>query len=89
VYPFPVLEELSRLGVTDYVACVHRLGEPANIGELDCVFSSWATDALCGFGERGVALIEALGPFLAAAISAATVRQIARTLADTPSIPRW
>ena len=82
-YPFPVLEELAEMGITDYVACVHRLEGAANIGDLDCIFSSWASDAPDGFAAGDVALIEGLGPFLAAAIGAAAVRQITRTLADT------
>jgi adenylate cyclase len=81
-YPFPILGELAEMGITDYVACVHRLGETARMGELDCVFSSWGADGE-GFSDGDVALIEAIGPFLAAAIATEGVRQITRTLVET------
>jgi adenylate cyclase len=83
VYPFPILEELAPLGITDYIACVHPLGDDAKIGELDCVFSSWAADAPQGFSDDHVALLDALVPFLAAALTTASMRQITRTLVET------
>lgn len=82
-YPYPILEELAAEGVTDYLACVQRFGEAVKMGELDCVFSSWATDAPGGFAEEDVALIEAVMPFLAAALLTSAVRQITRTLVST------
>jgi adenylate cyclase len=82
-YPFPVLAELAEIGVTDYIACVHRLGNPVKLGELDCVYSSWSSDAPAGFSEADVALVTALGPFLAAAMLSCTLRQITRTLVET------
>jgi adenylate cyclase len=83
VYPFPVLADLVEHGITDYVACVHQLGDAAKIGELDCVFSSWASDAPEGFTDGHVALIDALVPFLASAVLTASMRQITRTLVET------
>jgi adenylate cyclase len=83
VYPFSVLAELAALGLTDYVACLQRLGDGVRLGELDCVYSSWATDEPGGFSDADVALFDALGRFLAASLVARTVRQIACTLAET------
>lgn len=82
-YPFPILEELAAEGITDYLASVQRLGDPVKMGELDCVFSSWATDSPAGLSDGDVALIEAVGPALATALVSGTIRQIARTLVDT------
>lgn len=82
-YPFPVLADLVEHGVTDYIACVQPLGHPARFGELDCIFSSWSSDAPGGFAAGDVARIEAVGPFLAAALTAAAVRQITRTIVET------
>lgn len=82
-YPFPVLEELAAIGITDYVACVHQLGDTARMGELDGVFSSWAADGPSGFADADVALIDAIGPFLASAMVSAAVRRITRTLVET------
>lgn len=82
-YPFPVLADLVEHGVTDYIACVQPLGDAARIGELDCIFSSWSSDAPGGFAAADVARIEAVRPFLAAAITTAAVRQITRTIVET------
>ncbi len=82
-YPFPVLEELVAEGVTDYLACVQRLGDAVKMGELDCVFSSWATDAPGGFADEDIALIEAVVPFVATTLLTSVVRQITRTLLST------
>lgn len=83
VYPFPILEELMATGVTDYLACVQRLGDSVKLGQFDCVFMSWATDAAEGFSDDDVAIAEGIGPFLAAALVTGTVRQITRTLVST------
>ncbi len=82
-YPYVVLAELAALGLTDYVACVQRLGEGVKLGELDCVYCSWATDGPGGFSDADVALFEALGRSIAASIVSLTLREIACTLAET------
>jgi adenylate cyclase len=82
-FPFPILAELREQGMTDYIAAVHRLGDAARIGELDCIYASWSADSPLGFSARDAALIEGLGPFLAQALTAGAMRQIARTLVET------
>lgn len=82
-YPFPILEDLALHGITEYVACVHRLGDAAKIGELDCIFASWSADAPDGYRADDVAVIQAIGPFLASALASAAYRHIARTLVET------
>lgn len=82
-YPFHAIAEQAVAGVTDYLACVQKLGEAVKLGELDCVFSSWCSDAPGGFSDADLALLDALGPLLAAAMVAGAVRQISRTLVDT------
>ncbi|MFY0533306.1 adenylate/guanylate cyclase domain-containing protein [Nannocystis pusilla] len=78
-----MLAELAATGITDYIACVHRLGDAVKMGEFDCVYSSWGSDAPAGFAEADVGLVAALGPFLAAAMLSCTVRQITRTVVET------
>lgn len=82
-YAYPILAELAAVGVTDYLASVQRLGEAVRMGQLDCVFASWGTDAASGFSADDVAIVEAIGPFVAAAMVMATTRQITRTLVAT------
>ncbi len=80
---FPILDELRDQGVTDYVAMVNRFGADARIGEVDCVFSSWATDRADGFAERDLATLHFLVPLLALAVKSASFARIAETLVDT------
>ena len=49
--------------MTDYLALIHRFAADGVIGEMDCVYSSWATDAPDGFGDgrcRGAAAARAV-----------------------------
>jgi adenylate cyclase len=80
---FPVLDDLAAAGATDYVAFLSRFGETATIGEMDAVYSSWISDRDGGFGDADVAALEAVVPYLAAAIRQMTVARIAETLVET------
>ena len=80
---FAILLELAGKGVTDYLAGVERLGAAVQMGEFDCVYSSWAPRADGGFADEDVALLAAIGPFVAMALVAGTTRQITRTLVST------
>ena len=48
---FAILREMRDEGQTDYVAFVHRFGATSVIGEMDCVYSSWATSTPDGFRD--------------------------------------
>jgi adenylate cyclase len=83
VAEYPLLGELYALGITEYVAIVDRFGADAVIGEMDCVYSSWSTDAPQGFTAAEVATLRRLTPGLALAIKSATLARIAKTLVET------
>jgi adenylate cyclase len=70
-------------GMTDYVALIHRFAAEGVIGEMDCVYSSWATDAADGFDDADVLAVERLAPFLKLAIKSAALARMAGTLAET------
>jgi len=70
-------------GMTDYFALIHRFAEEGVIGEMDCVYSSWATDASEGFDDTDVLAIERLAPFLNLAVKSAALGRMAGTLAET------
>ncbi|MBV8334101.1 MAG: adenylate/guanylate cyclase domain-containing protein, partial [Alphaproteobacteria bacterium] len=70
-------------GMTDYVAMVHRFAEEGVIGEMDCVYSSWATDATSGFADADVLALKRLAPFLNLAVKSAALARMAGTLAET------
>ena len=48
---FPLLATLKQEGHTDYVALIHRFAGEGVIGEMDCVYSSWATSHPDGFSD--------------------------------------
>jgi adenylate cyclase len=50
---------------------------------MDCVYSSWATDAPSGFGEGEVAALRRLAPYLNLAIKSAALARMAGTIAAT------
>ena len=80
---FPVLDELKAQGTTDYLAVVNRFGSGGTIGPVDCVFSSWATNAPAGFSDEDLAALDFLVPCLALAIKSTSVAGIAATLMET------
>jgi adenylate cyclase len=80
---FPILEEMRKAGLTDYLAMNNRFAAEGVIGEMDCILSSWATDAPDGFGEAALAMLRRLVPFLALAVKSASLGRIAETLVET------
>jgi len=80
---FLAIADLQAQGQTDYLAVVHRFGADGVIGEMDCVYSSWTTDAPNGFRDDQVdALTQAL-PALLLAVKCASLGRIAETLVET------
>ncbi len=80
---FSVLEDLRLERQTDYLALVHRFGAEGTIGEMDCVYSSWTTDAPLGFSDAQLALLRELTLPLALAMKCASLARIAETLVTT------
>jgi adenylate cyclase len=80
---FPVLDDLRLEGQTDYLALIHRFAADGVIGEMDGVYSSWATDAPGGFTEGQLEALRKLVPSLALAIKCAALARIAETLVET------
>jgi adenylate cyclase len=79
---FAILREMKGEGLTDYVAFVHRFGATSVIGEMDCVYSSWATSSPGGFREADLGALRRLVPLLALAAKCKSVERIARTLVE-------
>src|SRR5271166_2372771 len=80
---FLAVEQMRDEGMTDYLALVHRFAEEGVIGEMDCIYSSWATDARQGFNDDAVAVLRRLAPFLKLAVKSAALARMAGTLAET------
>jgi adenylate cyclase len=83
VAEFPVFTELFTAGMTEFVAVIDRFGAAAVIGDMDCVYSSWSTDAPEGFTDWQVKALRRLTPSLALAIKSDTQGRIAKTLVET------
>jgi len=80
---FSVLTELRVEGQTDYLALIHRFEAEGAIGEMDCVYSSWTTDAPSGFGDEEIAFLRELASPLMLAMKCASLARIAKTLVET------
>jgi len=77
------LDQLYADGMTEYVLVVKRFAAGGIIGEMDCVYTGWATAEPGGFDDAAVAALQGLVPFLALAIKCAALARIAETLVGT------
>lgn len=80
---FPIFTDLRAEGITDYLAITNRFAAEGIVGDMDCVYSSWATDAPGGFREADVSDLARLMPLLALTLKAASLARIAGTLVET------
>jgi adenylate cyclase len=82
-YRFPILEDLAKRGITDYMAVLTRFGARTVIGDVDSVYSSWSTDAPGGFSDEQIAALDSLIPSLMIGIRSVSMNSIAKTLVET------
>ena len=80
---FPLLPEWFAAGMTDYVAIITRFAPEGVIGEMDGVYSSWATDMPAGFSDGQIAKLKHIVPSLALAIKSVSLARMTRTLMET------
>ena len=80
---FAWLSDLYAEGVTDYVAIISRFAADSVIGEMDGVYSSWATKAPGGFSDDQIATLKRLVPYLALAIKSVALVRMTGTLMET------
>jgi adenylate cyclase len=82
-YEFPIFADLRAAAITDYIAIANRFAAEGVVGEMDCVYSSWATDMPMGFDDSIIADLERLTPSFALAMKSASLSRIAGTLVET------
>jgi adenylate cyclase len=82
-FDYPILDDLKAEGQTDFVAMIHRFAADGVIGDMDCVYSSWATDDPDGFSDEQVEALCRLTPSLALAAKCTSLARIAETLVET------
>jgi adenylate cyclase len=80
---FSIFPELIDAGMTDYLAMVNRFATEAIIGDMDGIYSSWATDAPTGFNDADIAALCRLAPLLALTVKSASLARIAETIVET------
>jgi adenylate cyclase len=80
---FPILRDLAELGDRDYIALVSRFGASGQIGEMDCIYSSWASNHEDGFSDEQVAELPRLVLHLALALRGVSLMRIAESIAET------
>jgi adenylate cyclase len=80
---FDFLPHWLAAGMTDYVAMIARFATEGVIGDMDCVYTSWATRAPDGFEDHHVATLDRVVPFLALAIKAVSLTRMTSTLLET------
>lgn len=77
---FSMVGKLIEEGHRHSAAFVHRFGETGSMGQMDCLYSHWATRQNGGFGEPQKLALRELVPVLALAVKSAAQADIARTL---------
>jgi adenylate cyclase len=77
---FSLLSDLGKTGHKHCIAMLHRFGEAGTMGQMDCLYSYWATRRDDGFQAHELAALRDLVPALGLAIKMAAQVEIARTL---------
>ena len=80
---FNMLADIRAAGFTDYVAIINRFAAAGSIGDMDCIYSSWATREPGGFQSEHIAALQRLEPFLALAVKSVSLTRMAGTLMQT------
>jgi adenylate cyclase len=80
---FAWLSDLYADGMTDYVAIINRFATAGVIGEMDGVYSSWATGSPGGFSDDHIVALERLAPYLALTIKSVSLVRMTETLMQT------
>jgi adenylate cyclase len=80
---FPVLSDFLASGMTDYVAIINRFAAEHVLGDMDGVYSSWATRAPGGFSDGQIVALQRIAPSLALAIKSVSLARMTGTLMET------
>lgn len=80
---FPTIARLRDEGMSDVAAMLTRFPGGGAIGEMDSLYSYWATDHPDGFDDEHVETIAGLLPTLALAVKCVSLAHIAGTLVET------
>jgi adenylate cyclase len=79
---YQIIQEMKDEGHTDYILFIHRFAGETTIGEMDGVYSAWATRHAEGFSEANIGALRRLVPALGLAIKSAALARISSTLVE-------
>jgi len=80
---FSTIAQMREAGMSDVAAMITRFAGSGAIGEMDSLYSYWATDRPHGFDDAHVEAIAGLMPMLALAVKCVSLARIAGTLVET------
>src|SRR5262249_32946093 len=80
---FSMLPSYLEEGMTDFVAIISRFAAEGAIGEMDAVYSAWATSEPDGFADHQIAALRRTAPYLALAIKSVSLARMTTTLMQT------
>jgi adenylate cyclase len=80
---FVTFARMRDEGMSDMAAMITRFAGAGAIGEMDALYSYWASDHPHGFDDAHVAAIAGLMPMLALAVKCVSLARIAGTLVET------
>jgi adenylate cyclase len=77
------LADFLAAGMTDYIAMITRFAPEGVIGEMDGVYSSFATRLPDGFSDGHIAALLRIAPYLALALKSVSLARMTATLMET------
>jgi adenylate cyclase len=80
---FSTIARMRDEGMSDVIVMITRFAPSGAIGEMDCVYSYWATDHAQGFDDVQLEALSGLMPKLALAVKCVSLARIAGTLVET------
>jgi adenylate cyclase len=80
---FPTLADFRTAGMTDYIAIITRFAPEGVIGEMDGVYSSFATTVPDGFSDGHIAALLRIAPCFALTLKSVSLARMTRTLMET------
>jgi adenylate cyclase len=80
---FPTIAQMRDEGMSDVAAMITRFTGSGTIGEMDSLYSYWATDHPHCFDDAQVEAIAGLLPMLALSVKCVSLARIAGTLVET------
>jgi adenylate cyclase len=80
---FPTIAQMRGKGMSDVTAMITRFPRSGAIGEMNSLYSYWASDHPHGFDDAHVEALAGLMPMRALAVKCVSLARIAGTLVET------